>query len=229
MSPALGKVTLTAKPFKGEHRMSVEVTEDSIEREGFVQTVLEGMAERAGLDIEDELVNGDTGSGDTFVASFDGMIKAATSHTVAAGTVNLNKSILRDMLKTVPTQYKRNKGRFKYYTSVNAECDYVDTLMNRQTPMGDAKLSQGGMGTYASIPLVGVPVFPENLGTGTNETDALLLDPKCAVLGVWRDIRVEYDKLVSDQVFIFVATCRVGFKYIVEDSVVKATGIKVSG
>lgn len=228
VKPDLAKKTMSVALIKGEARISNEAAEDSIERESFVQTVLETMTARAGRDVDELLVNGDTGSGDTFLALFDGMIKLASTNTVAGGTVPLSKTLLRDTLKTMPTQYRQDLAKLKYYTAMNAEVDYKDTVMNRIGVYGDSVFQNGSSVGYGGIPVVGVPVFPTNLGTGTNETDALLLDPKVAVLGVWRDIRVEQDKDVPAGQIIFVFTMRLAFNYIAADAVVKLTGVKVS-
>ena len=228
-APTLSKVTLTPSLFKAEVRLNDEVLEDQIERERFANTVLEMLAERIGLDIDELIVNGDTASGDTFLASFDGMLKATTSNTVAGGTVNLNKAHFRDLLKVMPSQFLRNRPKLRFYSSVDAEIDYRDTIMNRQTPMGDGEyMGKDGQVGYAGIPLFPVPVFPENQGSGTNETSMLLLDPKNWCVGVWRDIKVKADYDVPSGVHIFVASLRIGAKYFHEPAAAKLTGIKVT-
>jgi hypothetical protein len=229
VKPDLSKVTLTPSLFKAEVRLNNEVLEDQIERESFAQTVLEMLAERIGLDIDELIVNGDTASGDTFLASFDGMLKAATSNVVAGGTVALNKAHLRDMQKSMPSEFLRNKEKLRYFTSVDAEIDYRDSIMNRQTPLGDGTfVGRDGDVGYGKTPVIPVPVFPENQGAGTNETSVLLMDPKNWVTGVWRDITVETDKDVPAGVTIFVASLRLGGKYLHEPAVVKLTGVKVA-
>jgi hypothetical protein len=72
-----------------------------------------------------------------------------------------------------------------------------------------------------------VPLFPENLGPGNNATSILLTDPKNINIGIWRNIRVETDKLVSEGVLIIVATLRFDVKFAEESAVVKAINVKV--
>jgi hypothetical protein len=73
-----------------------------------------------------------------------------------------------------------------------------------------------------------VPLFPENLGTGSNCTNILLTDPKNINIGVWRNIRIETDKDISEGVLIIVATLRFDVKYAEETAVVKAINTKVA-
>jgi hypothetical protein len=77
------------------------------------------------------------------------------------------------------------------------------------------------------VPVLEVPLFPENLGAGGNLTNAVLTDPKNVNIGIWRNIRVETDKLVSEGVLIIVATLRFDVKYAEETAVVKAINVKV--
>ena len=226
--PDLSKVELDAQLFKAEVRLDNEVLEDSIERAELRTTVMQIMGEAIARDMEEVMVNGDTTSGDTFLAQFDGILKQATSNLVAAGTVTLNKTIFRDMLKAMPSEFLRDKGRMKFITSVDAELDYRDAVADRATALGDTSLTSDAPIRYSGIEVVDSQLFPENLGGGTNETNMVLVDPKNINWGIWRKIRIETDKLVSEGVLIIVATLRMDVKYAEETAVVKATGIKVS-
>ena len=225
--PETTKVTIDAKLYKGEVRLSNEVLEDSIERGQLRQTIMQLIAERCGLDTEEAVIKGDTASADAFLAVQDGVLKQATTNVVDALTVFANKGIWRDMLKTMPTEFLRNKAMLRIITSNDAEIDYRDSVAERATSLGDTSLTTDGMAQYNSIPILGVPLFPENLGGGTNTTNALLLDPKNVFIGFWRDIRLETDKDVSAGTVIIVATLRFGVKFAHEPAVVKAINIKV--
>jgi len=226
--PDLSKIELDAKLFKAEVRLNNEVLEDSIERGELRQTIMQMMGERIAVDIEEVGVQGDTTSSDTFLAQFDGVLKQATSNIVAAGTVPLTKGVFRDMLKTMPSEFLRNKKQLKFFTSVDAELDYRDSLSDRQTPAGDKNLEQDAPIAYSGMQVMSVPLFPENLGVGTNETDVLLTDPKNVNFGIWRNIRFETDKDIQAGVMIIVATLRIDVKFAHEPAVVKATGVKVA-
>lgn len=226
--PTTSKVTLAAKLFKSEVRMSTESLEDSIEQGTLRQTILTLMAERIGLDIDDIVANGDTASADAALAQFDGMIKAATSNTVNQSSAVTNRALLKKMLRALPSKYAKDKRALRYLTSHKAEIDYRDQIGDRATVAGDTHVLQDVPAVYNGIPLMGVPVFPENLGGGTNETVNLLMDPKNMQIGMWRDITVETDKLISEGQLLVVVTFRMDFKYAVEEAVVKGYNVSVA-
>ena len=227
--PDLSKVELDAQLFKAEVRLSDEILEDSIERDQLRNTVMQLMSESIARDMDEVIVQGDTASADPFLAQFDGMLKAATSNIVLGGTTVISKTHLKNMLKTMPSEFLRNKTSMRYLTSVDARIDYQDLVADRATMLGDTALESDHAPMYSGIPLLDVPLFPENLGGGTNETNIILTDPKNINVGVWRRIKIDTDKLVSEGVLLVVATMRFDFKYQEETAVVKTTGIKVSG
>lgn len=226
--PTTEKVELSAKLFKGEVRLSNETLEDSIEREELRNTIMQLMAERVGLDAEEVVVKGDTASSDPFLAQFNGILKQATSHIVDVAGAQTTKAVWRDMLKAMPQPFRRNKGALRYLTSGNSEIDYRDSLSDRVGDLSDKNLEQEAQIRYTGIPVDDVPLFPEDTGSGNNKAQALLLDPKNIQVGIWRNIRVETDKLISEGVLVMVVTLRMDVKYAVEDAVVKATNIGLS-
>jgi hypothetical protein len=228
--PDLSQVKLETVLLKSEVRFSDEVLEDQIEQGGFAETLRTLMAEAVGRDIEELIVNGDTGSADAYLALLDGILAQASSNVVAAGGIKLQKSILRDMLKAMPSEFKAMKDQMRFITSENAKIDYGDTLADRQTGLGDNQLSSGDAGGigYQGVRLMEVPLFPEDLGVGSDETNVVLTDPKNIAVGFWRRVRFERDRIIGAGVNLFVATTRVDVKYEEETAVVKATGVLVS-
>lgn len=226
--PQTSKVTLVAKLLKGQVNLTYELLEDSIEQGTLKQTIMQLMGEAIARDMDEILVRGDVASTDTFLAQFDGLLKSVTSNVVNAGGISLNKTILRDAIKAMPSPFLRNKAALRYLTSVDAEIDYRDSLSNRQTNTGDRALDGVAPVGYSGIQVVDVPLFPENLGSFTNETDVILTDPKNINVGIWRDIRVETDKDIEAGKVIIVVTMRADMKLIEETAAVKVVGVKVS-
>lgn len=227
-APDLDKEELNAQLFKAEVRLNNEVLEDSIERGNLRQTVMAVLAERVALDMDEMIVNGDTASPDPFLAKFDGILKQASVNVVTVGGNPLTKTIFRDMLKAMPTEFLRNKRRLRFLTSVDAELDYRDTTNARETALGDRYLQQDVPVAYSGIPLIDVPVFPETLGGGNNETQVLLTDPKNVNVGIWRRVTMETDKDISAGVLIVVATLRFDVRFAERRATVRADGITVN-
>lgn len=227
--PTLTNVELTTKLFKAEVRLPDEVLEDNIEKDQLKATIMSMMSEAIARDIEEVAIMGDTSLGDgSTLAQLDGVLKLATSNVVDAAGATLNKSILKDMLKAMPRVYMRDRTRMRFLTSIDAKIDLTDNLGNRQTPGGDTLTFDGGTVKYQGVTLDEVPMFPDNLGVGTNTTDVLLTDPKNLQVGIWRQIKMETAKDISAGVTIIVATLRIGIQWAQEDAVVKAINVKVA-
>ena len=227
--PDLSKVELDAQLFKAEVRLNDEVLEDNIERGNLKNTIMQMMAEAISRDMDEVIINGDTSSGDAFLAKFDGLLVQASSNVVVVGSTPLDKTVLRDMLKTMPSEFLRNKRALRYFTSVDARLDYVDSLSDRATDLGDRSttMDPGTEIGYSAVPVIDVPLFPEDQGS-LGETSVILTDPKNIHVGIWRNIKVETDRLVREGVLIIVATLRFDMKFTEETAVVKATKVKVT-
>lgn len=227
-SPDLSKVELETSLFKAEVDLDNEVLEDNIEQGSLRQTIMELMGEAIARDMDEVIVQGDTTSTDTFLAQFDGLLAATTSNVVAGGSASLSATQLKGAIKTIPTEFIRNKKKLRFLTSVDAETDFRDTLSARATVAGDRFLLEDVPVMYSGVPLMDVPLFPEDLGVGSNETNCLLTDPKNITVGVWRRITFETDKDISAGILKIVASIRFDFKWVEETAVVKIDAITVS-
>ena len=197
-APDLSQVELDAKLFKAEVRLSDEVLEDSIERGELRQTMMEMIADAISRDMEEVLVSGDTASADPFLATMDGVLKQATSHVVDAAAAPISKDLLRDLVKTLPSEYLRDKSAMRYLTSVDADLDYRNSLAERATAVGDKFLEGDAPVLYSGVPVQPIPLFPENLGAGSDQTVILLCNPKNIHVGIWRQIRIESARDISE-------------------------------
>jgi len=228
VKPDLTKTELDAKLFKAETRISYEALEDSIERGQLKNTIMQELGKAVARDMDEVIVNGDTASADTFLAQLDGLLKQTTSNVTDALIAPLDKDILRDMLKAMPSEWLRDKKAMRFITSVDALLDYRNTLADRETVAGDRWLTEDVPIMYSGVPLVDAPLFPENLGAGSNETNVLLSDPKNIQVGIWRQIRLETQKDAPAGVLIIVATLRFDVKWVEETAAVKCIKVKVA-
>lgn len=208
--------SLQAKPtFSGPEMATVEcigevaiddtAIEDNIELAALRQTVMDSSTERIGFDMEDASLNGDTASSDILYAQQDGWRKLCSSHTGSASSNTLDKSIAKQAWKSIPQQYRKRKLEYRMLTADDATIDYGDSYQNRVGEAADVALRKGEDLTYMGIPLIGVPAYPNNLGSGTDETELLCVRLKNLVLGVQREVRMEpfRDPRARQTVFIY--------------------------
>jgi hypothetical protein len=232
--PNLGQVELDAQLFKAEVRLSNETLEDSIEQQNLRNTVMSIMSEAISRDMDEVLVQGDTASADPFLAQFDGLLKQANTNVANALDNTLNKKVLRTTLKAMPIEWLRNKTKMEFLTSVDAAIDYADFVADRMTGAGDDKLLRGGMGVYSGIPVIDVPLFPENIAStvgGSSEltTNVILTDPKNIQVGIWRKITIETDKDISAGELKIVASIRFDMKLVESAATVKTINVAFAG
>lgn len=225
--PDLSKVELDAELFKGEVRLSDETLEDNIERGELRQTLMELITEAIARDMEEVIIKGDTTSADPFLAVLDGVLKQATSNVVDAAGAPLSKDLLHDLLKTLPSEYLVDKKAMRFLSSVDAELNYRSTLAERATVVGDKFLEGDAPVVYSGVPLAPIPLFPEDLGVANDQTASLLTNPKNMLVGIWRQIRLESDRDISEGTLKVVATLRFDVKYADENGVAKAINVQL--
>jgi hypothetical protein len=226
--PEVSFLELNAELFKGEVQLTDEVLEDNIERGDFRQTVMDLIAEAVARDMEEIVIRGDKTSPDPFLARFDGVLAKAKSHVVDAAGQPLSKALFTDLLKVLPSEYLRQKTDMRFFTGYDAELGYRDKIADRATVLGD-RYQEGDENVVVSgVPLVPVPLFPENLGPQQDQTNVLFTHPKNIVVGVWRQVRMETDRDISTGVLKIVVTLRFTVELMDELATAKAVGVKAS-
>lgn len=218
------KVELDTFEVIAEVNLPYEVLEDNIEggqidNTRFQATVLEQLAGRIRIDIEDILLNGDTTSFDTYLAERDGILVQTVSNIVNNGGAALDAVTFNEMIQTLPDKFKRVMNRYKFYVAHNKALQYMMQVAQRQTGLGDSVLVGGGGVNFApfGVPMKGAASMPANT--------ALFIDPSNILFGVQRNMRMEFDRDTRERVLIIVFTMRFDFKLEQEDMVVKAINI----
>ena len=215
--PDLSKILITSKEVIAEVRIPYDVLEDNIEGDNFSNTVMDLMAERSALDLEELIFRGDTASGDLYLKLFDGIAKLAIQNPFAAGAAPSTRDVFKGMIINMPDQYLRNRSAMRFFTTVDQETNYRDETADRLTGLGDATI----MGT-APVFGYGVPLEPCAM---CPLSTMFLMDPKNVIIGYHRQVRVETDRDITARVWIIVLTMRVGFNFEEVDAVVKATAV----
>lgn len=226
--PALGKVQLTTQEYIAEARIPYGVIEDNIAGGTFQNVFMQFLTKAVARDMEEFAILSDTTSADPDLAKQDGLIKQMTTYTVNAGGVRLQKGPLKQVIQTMPSPYVRSQKALAFITGKNAAIDYNDSLVNRQTPVGDKALSAQpyATGECQGYPIVPIPLWPETLGNAQNMTCVAFFDPKNYHVGMQRLVRVETGRDIKAREFIIVATVRIGFKLAHEPATVLLTNIR---
>ncbi|MGH0635198.1 MULTISPECIES: phage major capsid protein [Bacillus cereus group] len=224
-APTTSTVTLNAKEVIAEVHITYDTLENNIEGNNLQNTIMQMIAERAALDIEELIINGDKSSADTYLTLLDGLRKQATSHVIDHAAGAFSKDVFKKAYKAVPAKYLRNPKDWKFYTSHGLEVEWKDQVAARQTNLGDFSL-QGGLSSAYGVPVDGIAMLQPYTNETNTVSDILLTHPKNIVVGMSRNIRIEVDKDIRARKFIIVLTAKVDAKFEEEDAVAKVIKVK---
>lgn len=226
--PDLSQVVLNTSEVIAQINLPYAVLEDNIEggninagmeqgAGGLHQTIVDMIAERAAVDLEELLISGDTSSGDAYLAVQDGYLKLANANVVAAGGATFSKDLIKTIVKTMPAKYLRNRAALKHFVSVNNETELRDQFANRVGALGDSSLQNAATLYVHGSQVQGTPLMPA--------ANDIFTDPLNLIFGVQRQITIEYDKDITKRQFIIVLTARVATAIEETNAVVKVTGM----
>lgn len=233
----LGKVQLVTQKLVLPWDISRDTYKQNIERSGIADTVQRLMAIQAGNDLEDLAINGDTASVDGLLSSNDGWLKimkasSDTKQVMASGS-GIAKTIFSRMIKALPNKYKTRRSELRFYAAPNLVQDYVDNLSDRETLLGDALVQEGARALAFGIPIIEVPLLPQELsgtypGASGNHTDVILTFPENFITGVLEDIVVFHWFNARKDAHEFTLYVEVDFQVENNEAVVLARDVRIS-
>lgn len=197
--------------------------EDNIETEGFENTLLDLIADRVGIDLEELFLTGDKSSSDPLLSLTDGwLVKSANLISASGETPDFDptdpEDLFDSMIKAVPKKYLRNRADWNIYVHWDIEDAYRNILRNRGTGLGDSAQTTANGLPYKGIDVVESSIMP----TGK----ALLVPTSNLVYGIYRDVRIEPDRQAKRRLTDFVTSLRVDCHYEDENASVVAEGFE---
>lgn len=227
VQPTFETIQLVAKKLIAEVRIPYDVIEDAIENgsiDGDTEnatdvraTIVEMLANSVAADLEDLALNGDTAGAPGLLAVTDGFLKRTVSHIVDNASGGPDNDMFANGLISMPSKYHRAMAQFKHYVNNTVGLRYLQSLTARQTALGDASITGSFTPYGAGIPLSYVPLMPTASGLLTVANNLLF--------GIHRDVTLEYERMISEQQFKIVVSCRVDFQIEEEDAIVKYVNI----
>jgi len=225
--PTTGIVEISTSLVRAEIPVTDEVMEDNVAGPAFLSTLENLIADRFGYDLEDLFLNGDTLSGDTLLAMFNGWIKQVKTSGAAINAAAYGQDyqeIFRALLETVNVRFLRalqTNGAF--YIPKSAEIKYRDILASRGTSLGDLALTQQNTLAYQGIALIGVPAMNQ-----TSTSSILLATDTNLYAGFHRNMRFETYRDGREGITSFLVTARVDAKVAVPTAAAVAYNVDVA-
>jgi HK97 family phage major capsid protein len=229
VAPTTGIVEISTVLIRGEIPVTDEVMEDQVEQAGFGDTLVSMIAEAAGRDVEELFINGDTASGDAYLALQEGWLELVrnTGNVVAsAGFGQDYQEIFKQLLVAIPDRFKRDLQNFRFYVPQRLEEKYRDVLSARGTPLGDLTLTGTSELRYQGILIKGVPLMA--IVAGTPDTSNILLTHRQNLYaGYRRMIKLESWRDPREGATSFVVTARVNSQCAHTPAAAIATSVSV--
>jgi hypothetical protein len=224
--PTITQPQLNAVLYKGKLGITREALKDNVQGGTLLQWILSRLPRKVARDMEHITVRSDPASATPTLAHNSGLLVLATTNVYAGGGLKINKDQLEAMIAMLANEYKQDVSKLRFYTSIQAERAWRNSLAERATGAGDKYLLENAPALYGGIQIKGCAAFQDNLG-GANTTNVLLADPKGICLGFWEEVELRlWEDAPADMWWIL---CRLRFdvQYQDETAIVKATGVKI--
>lgn len=211
VAPTTSEITLNSKPYQLSVKITDEMLEDNVERGKFESTLMGLIAEKVGVDTEEIALASDTGSLDTDLALQNGWLARITSNVVDAADANVSQEIFETAHSAVPMRFRR--GKHVWYVQEHAGEAWRKVISGRQTTLGDAAILNGQIPPAVGGPVTQVgnmPVTPAGGGRPA-VSKILFTDPKNLILGFWREVRMEVERVARESSNYIIVTARMAF------------------
>lgn len=222
-APTPSEVEITTKEMVGEIPLNDSYLEDNIEKKTLWATIRTLMQKKAALDIQQNVVEGDTASADPDLALFDGIIKLSTSNTYTGGSAAWSIDLAEQGMRTMPERYmEEDEANLRWLCAARTERKYRKGNSARATALGDLLLENKKKSSPLGVDMVPIAQWPVTLGVGGNETVLMLLNPKNIAVGIHRRMTQEFERSARARITTLVFTIRVGVEFEEEQAVVQA-------
>jgi len=214
-----GKAELNSTKLKALTGILDDDKEDNIEQAQFEQTLLTMMGEAVGVDLEalcvfgdDSYTSGSPAAKDPLFSTFDGWLTQATNtiessnQSASTGDFNIGTngitSMFDAMINEMPVAYRQANlmKDLVFYVPWEVKDAYHDYLIDRETGLGDSSLLNNTELQYKGIPVKYAPVLDAVDGrTVHGAIPSMLTVPEFLWYGVYRDLSVEPDRIVAQE------------------------------
>jgi hypothetical protein len=227
-TPQFSKQVLSARTYKAQVDVPLEVLEDNIEGPGLMQSILRAMAPRIGLDWEESGINGDTDNAvDPFLALIDGLLKQASVIEYDHQGDSANLDLWNRMIKLMPVEFQRYMSGMEFYTAYNVQHDWRVNVAGRNSAMGDAALSGSGPIGGLGRPIIPVANMRDDYAYGgaSAHSKVLLTHPQNVVIGLHAGFHLFWDFDIENTVWKIVLRFRSDWKLVEKTAAVLGTNV----
>jgi hypothetical protein len=253
--PTESTVKYDMEKYRSAFDLKTDFLEDNIQGASVRDLVLDMFSKRIAIDTELASLRGDqtlnVGDGQSAANNLygtnDGFLTILTANVPAAQQIDCNDTdpsvkLFYDMKRAIPTKYRVATPNYVFLVSPGTHDKY---MYDQQRFHTSGTAAQGFAGAFNSevaveaqngryrgpgpwgIPLFEVPLMPEDLGAGTDETKIILTPLDNLVYFIQRDITIEFDRRPRTDSFECTIHFRVDFQVEQPDMCVVANEVGV--
>ncbi len=243
--PSESVVTYDMEKYRSAFDLKTDFMEDNIERASVRDTLLNMFTKQISNDTEIAAIEGDeslaTGdnqsSENNLLGINDGWMKILDSRVPAAQNIDAagaaaSKKLYFDMKRAIPSRFRVAKPNYVWIVSSGVFDKWMLDWSDRETIGGDGALGTGMVRGPWGIPMLEVPLFPEDLSCGSGCVDGsqIWLTPLTNLMYfVQRDITIEFDRQPRNDSWEVTIHFRVDFEVEDANMVVMADNVSLSG
>lgn len=238
-------VTFDCEKYRSAFDLKTDFMEDNLEKSGVRDTLLSMFSKRIAIDTElagiqgdDSLSVGDAASDENNLFGVnDGWQKILEDNVPSGQQIDAagaapSKDLYYAMKRAIPSRYRAAKPNYVWVMPSGPADKWTLDWSDRETGGGDVALSRGTVPGPWGIPMLEVPLMPEDLSYGSAGTDgsSIWLTPlKNLLYVVQRDITIEFDRRPRQDVWEVTVHFRVDFEIENPELVIMANNVAMSG
>jgi len=241
--PTEAVVTYDMEKYRSAFDLKTDFMEDNLEKASIRDKLLNMFSKRIAIDTEMAAIEGDdslaTGDNQTDSNNLLGVndgwrtilqAQVPGAQQIDAGGLAASKKLYYDLKRAIPARYRVAKPSYVWLVSSGIFDKWMLDWSDRATAGGDSALASGLVPGPWGIPMLEVPLFPEDLTFGTAGTDGaeIWLTPLNNLLYfVQRDITIEFDRVPRKDMWEVTIHFRVDFEIENPDLVVIGENVSI--
>jgi len=244
-TPSESVMTYDCVKYRSAFDLKSDFTEDNIEGANIRNTLMSQFTKQIAIDSEMAAIEGDdsltTGDGQSSANNLLGVndgysvilnAQVPSEQKVDAGGDAPSKALYYAMKRAIPARYRIAKPNYVWILPSGPADKWTLDWSDRETQGGDVALSRGTVPGPWGIPMLEVPLMPEDLSIGTTGSDGseIWLTPlENLVYFIQRDITIEWDRKPHQDMWEVTIHFRMDVEIENPDMVVMATNVSMSG
>lgn len=244
-TPSESQVNYDMVKYRSAFDLKTDFMEDNIEGARARDTILSMFTKRIAVDMEMAAIEGDNslsmgyGQSDenNLLGANDGFRQILLDNVPAGQTIDCagaapSKQLYYGLKRRVPSRFRVAKPDYVWIVPSGIYDKWVLDWSDRATQGGDAALANGMVPGPFGIPMLEVPLMPEDLSWGSSGTDGseIWLTPlKNLIYFIQREITIEFDRVPRLDQWEATIHCRADFQVEDPTMVVMAKNVALSG